>query len=186
MSFENRVLPSAKWNKSSLKRSVPAKWLKDIWQSPAAAPAFPWWQPKVSRGKYLLSLQHAPLRKSTSTAQESRIHPRSWPTHWHLKARTFILLFWLESNTNVSSTFLLKKRGEGSCNLAKFNILTINIIRKTQLVSGAADWLKCKEIDYSRDSNRPGASFFPSHILWLGHFSQPCFLVHCFKCTWKF
>lgn len=59
-----RVSPSAKWNKSSLKRSVPAKWLKDVWQSPAAAPAFPWWPPKVRQGKYLLSLQHAPLRKS--------------------------------------------------------------------------------------------------------------------------
>lgn len=54
----------AKWNKSSLKRSVPAKWLKDVWQSPAAAPTFPWWPPKVRQGKYLLSLQHVPLRKS--------------------------------------------------------------------------------------------------------------------------
>lgn len=85
--------------------------------------------PKLDRESIYCPCNMYHSERARSAAQESQIHPRSWPTCWHLKARTFILLFWLESNTNVSSTFLLKKK-MGSYHVAKFNLQTVNINRK--------------------------------------------------------
>lgn len=146
MSFENRVSPSAKWNKSSLKRSVPAKWLKDVWQSPAAAPAFPWWQPKVRQGKYLLSLQHAPLGKSEEHSSGIPNTPKKLADLLAPPGKDLYFAILIRVKHCFQHIPIKKKKNKvlqcGQIQPTDYK----HQQEETQLVAGAADLLRYKEV----------------------------------------